>query len=650
MRFPLFLILFTRRVTLFAIIILLKIHFLRYFVFPETTDLQIILLELASVVIIFGLLELTKPRTSVWFWIVNFLLSTYLMANVMYYSYFGQLLNFQAILQFVLIKDLGSSIFDIFSPTYLIFYFDFFLMFIRRYSIKTSRKILPLLNFRKAPKINRLLQSPIYQHKTASAYHQKTVFITTLLALGLSLLSIWIYPTKDNRMAMTRDVGLFNAQGYELYTYFNKSKDAPVQINQFDQSVINQLKQIEPISWPKYFGAASGKNVIVVQLESTESFLVGLTVNNQEITPNMNQLVKESMYFPHFYSQIGQGNTSDSEFITNTSIYPLQRGSVSNDYADIDYPSLPRLLKEKDYTSMTFHSNDVTFWNRDNLYPSLGFDKYYDKEYYQDEDIIGQWGSSDEILYKKALPILIDYQKNDQKFYASLIALTNHHPYVLPENKKQIALPPQLKETTIGNYLTSANYQDYALGKFIKDLKATDLWRDSILIVFGDHYGISKVMKRQHKDILTLLLGREHDVIDELNVPMLIRVPGLKPQVIATIGGQIDILPTLANLLGIPLGKQITFGQDILNYDQNLIGFRFYHYDGTYITSDLIHLTGSKMGQNLDNRNISRNEEFFLKEEQRIKSLLQLSDSYLQFLDQNKNGITFDSSIIEGQN
>ncbi|KJS47443.1 MAG: hypothetical protein VR66_19560 [Peptococcaceae bacterium BRH_c23] len=646
MRFPLFLILFRERVKLFTLIMMFKLYFLRSFLFPETADLQIIVLELASVVIIFGLLELTKPRT-ILLWIVNFLLSTYFMASVIYDSYFGQIPNFQALLQLGLIKDLGSSIFELFSLAYLIFYFDFFLIVIQRNFLKVSKILLPLSYYRKALKLNMLLQPLACQRKSASVYHQKTIFITTSLAFVLTLLNIWLYPAKDNRMAMTRDVGFFNAQGYELYNYLGKSNAASSPSSQFSQAAINQLKQVKPVPWPKYFGAASDKNVILVQLESTQNFLVGLAVNNQEITPNLNQLVKESMYFPHFYSQIGQGNTSDAEFITNTSIYPLQTGSIANDYVDIDYPSLPRLLKKQAYTSVTFHPNVVTFWNRDKLYPCLGFDKYYDKEYYQDQDMLGLWGSSDEILYKKALPILIDHQKKNQKFYASLIALTNHHPYFLPESRKRVILPPQLEGTSIGNYLTSTNYQDYALGKFIEDLKSTDLWNNSIFIVLGDHFGITKAMEREYQDILTLLLGREHDAIDSLNVPFLIRVPGLKPQVIDTLGGQIDFLPTLANLLGIPLEKQITFGQDILNSEQNLLGFRFHHPDGTFITSNVFHLAGSNMGQNLDNRNSSKNQEFFLKEEQRIKSLLQLSDSYLQFLRQNKKYLNMNSNIIE---
>lgn len=622
MHFSLLHFLLKGRANLFTIIILLKILFMRSIIFPDTTDLKILILEFASVVIIFGLLALIKPRSTGVFWAVDFLLSTYFMTSVMYHSYFGQMLNYAALLQVAVIKDLGFSILTLFSPAYCIFYFDFFFILIRQ---NLQNKI-----------------NLAYQDKARIANHQKTVFVATFLALVLTLLNILSYPAKDNRMAMTRDVGTLNAQGYEIYKSLRNKENSFLPVSEFSQTAINQLKLIKPILWPKYFGAASGKNVILVQLESTENFLVGLAVNNQEITPNLNRLIKESMYFPHFYSQIGQGNTSDAEFITNTSLYPREKGGIATDFIGINYPSLPRLLKKEGYTSVTFHPNVVTFWNRDNLYPCLGFDKYYDREFYQDEDRLGPWGSSDEVLFKKALPVLIDFQQNEQRFYASFIALTNHHPFVLPDDRKRIILPSQLEGTLIGNYLTSVNYQDYAFGQFIEDLKANDLWNNSIFIVFGDHYGFTKAMDTQRQNVFSLLLGREHDEIDRLNVPLIIRVPGLNPQINDTLGGQVDILPTLTNLLGITLDKQVTFGQDIFNYDQNLLGFRFYNPDGTFITSNLFHLAGSDIGQDIDSHKIIRNRELFLKEELRIKSLMQLSDRYLESLDKNKKGITFE--------
>jgi lipoteichoic acid synthase len=608
------------RVWVFIIIIFFKVLFLRSNIFPQNTDLQILLLELGSLVLIFGLLELTALRSLRLFWLVNYLLSTYFMASVMYYSYFGQILNFSVLRQTLILKDLGPSISDLFSLTYLIFYLDFLLLFILR-------------NFQKATKKKRLFAHSAFPYKTIFYNHHRMVLIT-FLALVFTFFNIWSYPTKDNRMAMTRDVGILNTQGYGLYTIFSRSKENNTSYpeSQFSQEVINKLKQVNPLPWPKYFGVASAKNIILVQLESTENFVIGLKVNNQEITPNLNALSKDSLYFPQFYSQIGQGNTSDAEFISNTSLYPLPKGAISTDYEGVNYPSLPRLLKNEGYSSVTLHPNILTFWRRDNLYPCLGFDKYYAKDYYQDQDLLGPWGSSDELLYKKALPILTDFLKSKQKFYASLITLTNHHPYSLPENRKKINLPPQLEKTTVGNYLTSVNYQDYALGQFIQDLKDNYLWDNSIFLVFGDHFGVSKIMESQHRDIFTSLLGREHDKIDGLNVPLFIRVPGLRPQIINTPGGQVDILPTLANLLGLSLDKQLVFGQDLLNYDQNLLGFRFYHPDGTFITADLFYQEGSTRVVRLTNRQVLDNGDSFREEELRIKKLLQLSDNYLQYL------------------
>ncbi|HHV64984.1 MAG TPA: LTA synthase family protein [Peptococcaceae bacterium] len=474
--------------------------------------------------------------------------------------------------------------------------------------------------------------------RNPSSQAPKNQPVALLIAFLFILVNILFYPEKENRMAMSREVGLLNAQGYALLAPFRKqSEDYTFLLeSSLTQATINELKQLQPVPWPKYFAAAAGLNVILVQLESTESFLVDLKINGQEITPNLNKLIRESLYFPYFYSQIGQGNTSDAEFISNTSLYPRARGGVATDFIGIEYPSLPRLLKKESYISVTFHPNVITFWKRDNLYPCLGFDKYYDREFYQNEDLLGPWGSSDEVLFKKALPELLKFQKKGQKFYASLITLTNHHPFNLPVERRKIKLPDALEGTLLGNYLYSVNYQDYAFGLFLEDLKTSKLLDKSLLVVFGDHYGFTKGMDTRFQQDFSLFLGREHDVLDRLQVPFLIKVPGLKPQVIETVGGQVDILPTLANLLGISLDDQLVFGQDLLNYRQNLLGFRFYNPEGTLITGDTFYLPGSDTGINIKTREEVKDKEFLQQEEKRIKALLQLADSYMQYLDDNK--------------
>src|SRR5690606_37720784 len=118
---------------------------------------------------------------------------------------------------------------------------------------------------------------------------------------------------------------------------------------------------------PLYFGAAKGKNLIVIQLEAFQNFVIGLSVLDQEITPNLNRLKSSSFYFPYFYQQIGEGNTSDAEFISNTSLYPLGSPAMSKLVGGKTVESLPRILSSYGYETMTMHVNDVSFWQRDEL-------------------------------------------------------------------------------------------------------------------------------------------------------------------------------------------------------------------------------------------------------------------------------------------
>lgn len=602
------------RVQIFTLIVLLKILIVRAHIFSLTHQFPAVLLELASLVVIFGLVDLLSSRRGIGkFLVVDFLLSTFLLSTVMYYNHFGRLLDYHVMSQAPLLKGIGESVIALFSFGYLFLYLDIFL-------------IIVILRVFRLPEIRWHLYSPNNKRRT---------MLITCTALVLLLISHKAHEAKDIPAVFAQDVGILNAQLYQaLHSFREEPEYLPP--NALHQANIDRIKQISPVSWPKYFGAARDKNLILIQLESAENFVVGLSINGQEITPNLNQLINESLYFPNFYAQIGQGNTSDAEFITNTSIYPRASGAISSSYIGVEYPSLPRLLQSKGYKTVTFHTNKVTYWNRDNLYPSLGFDNYYDKALYQDEDFVGRYGSSDEILFQKAVPILETFKIQNQKFYASLITLSSHHPYNLPETKIQLKLPPELQNTYLGNYLSAINYGDFALGLFIQGLKGAGLWDNSMIVIFGDHFGISKQEEVKNQVLFTSILGREHDSIDALNVPLVIKIPGVKPKVINNVGGQIDMLPTIANLLGIYVDDYLLFGQDILNHDQNLLGFRFYNPDGTFVSTNSFYIPGNEVGQNTDTHEVIQNSELFLNEEQRIKSLLQLSDMYLEKLNQNK--------------
>ncbi len=158
-------------------------------------------------------------------------------------------------------------------------------------------------------------------------------------------------------------------------------------------------------------------------MESFQNFLVNLKIDGKEITPNINKLVNENYYFKHFYQQVGQGNTSDAEFVVNTSFYIPPRGAATMIYADKELPSLPKMLKANGYDTATFHTNVVEFWNRGEMYKALGFDRYYDQKFFGTEDTVF-FGASDEQLYKKTAAEMERMSQNGKPFYSHVISMT----------------------------------------------------------------------------------------------------------------------------------------------------------------------------------------------------------------------------------
>ncbi|MDR7073197.1 LTA synthase family protein [Fictibacillus barbaricus] len=393
-----------------------------------------------------------------------------------------------------------------------------------------------------------------------------------------------------------------------------------------------------------FFGAAKDKNVIIIQLESFQDMLINMEVKGQEVTPTLNGLVNDSFYFSNIYQQIGAGNTSDAEFLINTSLYPAGNKPSSKVYENKIIPSLPRILSKEGYYTSTFHADNVEYWNRIKLYPALGFDKYYEEEFFGKKDLVG-FGPSDEVLYEKALEELTALNEKHERIYAHVLSMTSHTPFELPKDKQLLSLPSKYHETKTGNYLTATHYADYALGKFIEGLKQKGFWDNSIVAIYGDHSGFHpKPEDAKDKKLAEELLGHPYGLVDRFNIPLLIHVPGNHKGENKSIGGQIDIMPTITNLLGIDLDKQIHFGQDLINYpNHNLLGMRYYLPAGSYINKDFLFVNREDegRGQVFDMKSkttVNNNSEFYKEgseseqKKETILKLLNLADYYLNNL------------------
>lgn len=348
-----------------------------------------------------------------------------------------------------------------------------------------------------------------------------------------------------------------------------------------------------------YTGVAQDSNVIILQLESLNEYVIGKSVNGKEITPNLNKFFSENIYCSDMYNQ-GLGSTADSEFEMENSLYPLENGYVFQKYYNNNWEDIFTVLRENGYYTSFMHPNTSTFWNRDEVYnKGYHIDEYNDIRSFPDIEQAGEF-YSDEGFFEEAVKIMNSYEG---KFCTTLVSVTTHIPFYLDgvsdlDNKLTLTLDDvsEFEDDTLERYLISCNFVDYAFGKFIDGLEETGLIDNSIIIVYGDH-GASI----WNEDDLTKLFndnGKVYTDLDnstkEVHVPFGMKIPGVKSnETINRSVAKIDIKPTILDLLGVE--DKLSIGNTIFsNKDYSFIkGLGFvtstnYCINGTYYDRDTI--------------------------------------------------------------
>ncbi|MBM6997599.1 Lipoteichoic acid synthase 1 [compost metagenome] len=600
----------------FSVIMILKIYLVWTAIFDGVPAWGPLLKEIPFIWVLFCLIEWFSSKRKIGLYLtVNLIVTAIFFAAVMYHKYYGVIVNYTALQQVNQVTAVKNSVFSLLAPYYLLIFLDIVVIGFWLFRKKRAEKLKAFFNLKKA-----------------STGVIAGIFGFSLL---LCIFNIWPNRASMNEIKQAEQMGILN---YETYTIFSSTKkEELVDKNQISQAKIDKLKGITAPSEPKYFGAAKGKNLIIIQMESFQNFLIDLKIDGQEVTPNMNKLVKENTYFNHFYQMVGQGNTSDAEFVVNTSFYIPYNEAATQNYPDKELPSLPKLMRDQGYDTATFHTNVVDFWNRGELYKAIGFNRYYDQKWFGTEDTVF-FGPSDEVLYKKTAEELDRMQQTGQPFYTQVISMTAHHPFTTPHEKDKIQLPERYQDNMVGDYLRAQSYADYALGQFIQDLKQRGIWDNSVVMIYGDHLGLPMYSLDKHGlELMKEIYGRDYSYIDMINIPLLIHAPGVNtPAVMNNVGGQVDILPTVANLLGVNLDNHIHFGEDILNQTSyNLLPQRYYLPSGSFLNDQALFIPGvwyndgTKYPLAKDGVKQALTTE---SEYNRALELLRLSDSYVQQL------------------
>ena len=379
--------------------------------------------------------------------VLDFAFSALIVTDLLHLRFYSDLFTFHNFGLSGQVGDVSDSVFALLSPRDALYFCDIPLFFV--YYLLAAR-------LRAAPVFGAL--SP----KRAAAS-------CAALALSLGVFAVMLYGY-DRRMpnalaamwdrpAVCCNVGAMAYHAADarnvLRESFGREKLSDDEIAAAAEEFAAFRAKLAP-PYPAAFGAARGKNLIMIQAESLQSFAVGLRVNGREVTPNLNRFAREASFAGDLYVQTGLGNSADAEFLANAGLYPARSGVAYVRFADRSYDALPRLLRAHGYAALAMHGDRAGFWNRAHMYPALGFERFVSKKDYEVDEVFGL-GLSDGSFFRQSLAML---EAQERPFYAFLVTLSSHYPFGFPELLKAAAFDQgdEAEGAILRSYLAAIHY------------------------------------------------------------------------------------------------------------------------------------------------------------------------------------------------
>lgn len=302
-----------------------------------------------------------------------------------------------------------------------------------------------------------------------------------------------------------------------------------------------------PPATAAHAGLARGANLLQIQAEALQGWVIGARHDGQEITPFLNQLRARALVYTALADESAQGMTSDAEYAALNSQLPLGQGAVAFLRADNHFHTIAHALQDAGYSTLSAHPFKKGFWNRAVLHPRYGFARSLFSEELGPGPVVG-WGLSDDAFFQRMLPELAALPR---PFFAFLVTLSLHHPYDhFPAALKRLELGA-LEGSALGNYLHGMHHLDGALARLFAALDELGLADSTAVLIYGDHDS------RLPLDAELLALAGVTTWSPALPLQLdriagLLVLPGapLHGEVNA-VGGHIDLAPTLLHYLGV---------------------------------------------------------------------------------------------------
>lgn len=336
----------------------------------------------------------------------------------------------------------------------------------------------------------------------------------------------------------------------------------------------------------EWFGRFKGMNVILIQLESFQQFLLHHKVEGQEITPFLNSLAREHMEFTDIFSQYAMGHTSDAELAVLHSLYPLKNEIVNYKHYDKKFFGLPKILRKHGYQAMAYHGYKGDFYNRRVMMKTNGFEAFFSEENYDSLDKASHWMSDMSFFEQSAKKI----KQMKQPFFSFMISLTSHFPFELEKKLWGLQLGPEIPEF-LSLYFQSVNYTDQALRHFWGCLEKEGLLENTVIAFYGDHEGVpveQLPLLNEHLAIPQTLKEVNH--LRFAKVPFIIASgdPSRKKKLSSDIcGSTLDVGQTLLHLLGLPYIRY-GMGESLFSAPRNRVVPLSQYPLGTFATHDTL--------------------------------------------------------------
>lgn len=528
---------------------------------------------------------------------IYLLLFVWLISNSIYYREFTDFVTVNTMLASSKVSaGLGAAALELFRPWDVIYILDF-----------------PILAFFFLKKWVRMDNRP---------FNKRASFAVTSLSAMLFSANLFLAEIDRPELLtrgfsnyyVVRALGLPAFLGYSANQTYAANKERSKASEADLKPVEEYIQQHYAKPNPEYFGMAKGRNVIYIHLESFQQFLIDykLNVNDKEyeVTPFLNSLYhsNETFAFSNVFNQVKAGKTSDAETMIETGLFGLNQGSFMVNYGGTNtQQAAPFILSKNGYnSSAVFHGNAGSFWNRNTAYKQWGYNYFFDASYFtkQNSSNSFQYGLNDKYMLRDSIKYL---ERLQQPFYTKFITVSNHYPYTTSLSGDDLGFPlAKTQDETINGYFATANYLDSSIKAFFDYLKESGLYKNSIIVLYGDHYGISN----SRNPSLAPLLDKNSETWSSYDnamlqrVPYMVVIPGMdEGRIIDTYGGEIDMLPTLEHLLGIDSQKFLQVGQDMLSPDHNqIVAFRSANY---FVTPEYTSYSGrtyyTKTGDEITN-------------------------------------------------